>query len=79
MSIVKMKKIRLFAVRSQKDTLLDELMHLGCVEFSEPEGIVKDPAVFELVKKETSELEQLRAQQVELTHALDFLDHYAPS
>ena len=79
MSIVKMKKIRLFAVRSQKEALLNDLLHLGCVEFSEPAAIVKEPAVFDLVKKESSELERLRSQQAELARALEFLDHYAPA
>jgi len=36
MAIVKMKKIRLLAVRSQKEELLRELMLIGCVEVSEP-------------------------------------------
>ncbi len=76
--IVQMKKIRLFAVRLQKDALLSELMHLGCVEFSEPASMVKDPEALTLVKKETSDLERLRSEQAELTRALDFLDHYAP-
>ena len=79
MSIVKMKKIRLFAVRSQKDALLSELMHLGCVEFSEPESLVREPEVFSLVKKESSELERFRSEHTELQRALDFMDQYAPT
>ncbi len=79
MAIVKMKKIRLFAVRAQKDALLSELMHLGCVEFSEPETSVIAPEVFELVSKESSELERYRSDQTDLLRALDYLDHYAPA
>jgi V/A-type H+-transporting ATPase subunit I len=36
MAIVKMKKLQLAAVQSQRDEILRELMLLGCVEISEP-------------------------------------------
>ena len=42
MAIVKMKKLRLMAVRSSKEALLRELIRQGCVEFSELEGEVQD-------------------------------------
>ena len=35
MAIVKMKKLRLMVIRSEKDRLLRDLERLGCVEFSE--------------------------------------------
>ena len=35
MAIVKMKKLRLLAVRDSKEELLKELIRFGCVEFSE--------------------------------------------
>ena len=38
MAIEKMKKLRLMAVRGQKEELLRELLQLGCVEVSEPES-----------------------------------------
>ena len=37
MAIVKMKKLRLMAVRDQKEKLLKDLMVFGCVELREPE------------------------------------------
>ena len=38
MAIVKMKKLRLMAVRNQKEELLKQLMIFGCVELREPEN-----------------------------------------
>ena len=35
MAIVRMKKLRLMAARSEKECLLRELERFGCVEFSE--------------------------------------------
>ena len=37
MSIVKMKRIRLIALAEDRDALLSSLLHVGCVEISEPE------------------------------------------
>ena len=50
MAIVKMKKLRLMAIRSETDQLLRELERFGCVEFSEldealtEEGLVHESA-----------------------------------
>ena len=41
MAILKMKKLRLMAVRSRKDELLRELIRHGCVEFSELEDQIQ--------------------------------------
>ena len=56
MAIVKMKKLRLMAIRSNKDALLKELICKGCVEFSEIEGEVQDSDFKELLKRESSSL-----------------------
>ena len=37
MAIVKMKKLRVMTMASQRDELLRGLLHLGCVEISEPD------------------------------------------
>ena len=42
MAIVKMKKLRLMAIRSEKDSLLRELERIGCVEFSELDESLAD-------------------------------------
>ena len=44
MAIVEMKKLRVMAMASQRDELLRGLLHLGCVEISEPDGKLADPA-----------------------------------
>lgn len=78
MSIVKMKKIMLTAVRSQKEELLRELMMLGCLEVSEPEALLCDPGISMLVQRETSELEKYRGQRARIAQALNVIKHYAP-
>ena len=39
MSIVKMKHLRLFAMDADREELLRQLQHLGCVEIREPDQI----------------------------------------
>jgi V/A-type H+-transporting ATPase subunit I len=78
MSIVKMKKIRLTAVRSQKEELLRELMLLGCVEISEPEELLCDPQIARLTQRETGELEKYRGLGARIAQALNVIGHYAP-
>lgn len=78
MAIEKMKKLRLMAVRSQKEELLRELMILGCVQITEPEEEMADPAISAVVKRESSELMRYRAQFASLTHAVELLGKYAP-
>ena len=43
MAIVKMKKLRVIALRQQRDDLMRQLLRLGCVEVQEPEGMLSDP------------------------------------
>lgn len=76
--IVRMKKIRLYAVRSQKEDLLSDLMRLGCVELSEPASLLNDPELLSMLKNETSDLEIYRSEHQSLIQALELLDQYAP-
>ncbi|NLT40206.1 MAG: V-type ATP synthase subunit I [Clostridiales bacterium] len=78
MSIVKMKKIVLTAVRSQKDELLRELMLLGCLELAEPEALLSDPRVAMIARPESSELEKYRDYSARITQALNIIRQYAP-
>ena len=74
MAIVKMKKLRLLAVRDSKEELLKELIRHGCVEFSE-----LDPGdAGDLLRPESSELSALKTRHATLVHAIALLDHYAP-
>lgn len=78
MAILKMKKLRLMVVRSQKDALLRELIRLGCVEFSEIDALVQGSEIEGLVKRESSKVMSYRSQQAALVHASGLLDKYAP-
>ncbi len=73
MAIVKMKKLQLMVVRSQKDSLLDKLTRLGCVQISEMDEI---PAG---LKNESSAAVEAKAEQTAFLSALKVLDRYAPA
>ncbi len=77
MSIVAMKKLRLIAVKSQREDILRDLMLLGCVEVSEP-AETPDDGVLHRKGSGESDLQQSRARQGELLQALRELDRYAP-
>ena len=79
MAIVKMKKLRLMAIRSNKDALLKELICKGCVEFSEIEGEVQDSDFKELLKRESSGLMTFKSQHMALVNAVGILDRYSPA
>ncbi|MCR5135992.1 MAG: V-type ATP synthase subunit I [Oscillospiraceae bacterium] len=74
MAIVKMKKLRLMAIRSEKDALLRDLERLGCVEFSEPDEALAEEGLV----RESSDALTLRNQQNTLLNALGLLDRYVP-
>ena len=78
MAIVKMKKLRLAAVRSDKDALLNELIRRGCVEFSEIEDEVSASEVGALFRREDTSGMSLRSDHSVLTHAIELLDRYVP-
>lgn len=78
MAILKMKKLRLIAVRSRKRELLRELTKLGCVEFSELGDEIREADGGELLRSEGSELLRLRAEHNSLTHAIALLNKYVP-
>ena len=78
MAIVKMKKLRLMAVRSDKEELLRELLRHGCVEISEPEAL-SDEALGASLKRESSRQMTWRSRQQDLQNALTVLGRYAPA
>ena len=41
--IVKMKKLRVIAMADERKRLMDGLLHLGCMEISEPADKLADP------------------------------------
>jgi V/A-type H+-transporting ATPase subunit I len=75
MAIVKMKKLRLVAVRSKKDALLRELIQHGCVEFSEME---EPPVDEDLIRRSDSKLMGFKTRLASVNHAVDLLNRYSP-
>ena len=78
MAIVKMKRLRLVGMRSDRETLLSLLQKLGCVEISEPDTDLTDPDRAALVKPDGGELARRKEQQLLLGSALTALKKYAP-
>lgn len=74
-----MKKLRLIAVRSQREEILRELMLLGCVEVSEPAEEPADVLLGSLRREEGGASGKRRADQTTILNALRVLDKYAPA
>ena len=74
--ILKMKKLRLIAVNSQRDDILRELMLLGCVEIDQPSADAAGLAG--LQKAGGGDLGIYRNQRTQLVNAIKLLDKYAP-
>ena len=79
MSIVKMKHLRLFAMAADREELLRQLQHLGCVEIREPDQELSDPAWAGFARVDDTALADTRAKADRLRAALDLLNHYAPA
>ena len=62
MAIVKMKKIRLLALRSERDELLKELMLLGCVEISEPAAALADEEIASVFRRSAGPTAQVKGE-----------------
>lgn len=78
MSIVKMKRIRLVGLLSERDDLIHELLLGGCVEISdlpEADGEARLPVLAGAID---SRLSELRSRQVSVKSAIEILDKYAP-
>lgn len=78
MAIVKMKRLRLVAVRTQREELLRELMLLGCVEISQPEAIPDDSEYAGILSKEPAGWYERKSDYEELLWGISLLDKYAP-
>lgn len=73
MSIVKMKHIRLFGMAADRETLLRQLQHLGCVEISEPTDKLADPDWAALTRVDDAGLALVKADAALLNAALNTL------
>ena len=73
-----MKKLRLIAVRSQREALLQDLMLLGCVEVSEPASEPEEEILRTLTRSSGEAAMERHAEQTKILNALKVLDQYAP-
>ncbi len=78
MAIVKMKRLRLYAMRSQKEELLLALQKLGAVELREPTDTMNTPGAEALLHRERDSAPELRTDYTALLQSLRLLDRYAP-
>ena len=78
MAIVKMKRLRLLAMRTDREELLRRLQALGCVEVDEPEIDLADPDWSALTRPDGDGLARAREASARLTGALAILDRSAP-
>ena len=79
MAIVKMKRLRLFGMQSDRDSLFRHLQKLGCVEIDEPAIDLTDPDWAALAKPDGRDLAKVREQNNLLNNALEILKKYAPA
>ena len=76
MAIVKMKKLRVIAMADHREELLKGLLKLGCVEISEPDEKLADPAWAALLKRGTSALAETRTELADVNTALAAIKRY---
>ncbi|MCI8594274.1 MAG: V-type ATP synthase subunit I [Oscillospiraceae bacterium] len=79
MSIVKMRRLRLFAMLEDRDALLHELQHLGCVEIGEAAEKLTEEQWEGLSRSGGVELDKFRGERAALTAALDALNAHVPT
>lgn len=78
MAIVKMKRLRVIALAEQRDELLSRLLHVGCVEVTEPEDHLTDPEWMALLNRDTGAQGAVKAQVTAVQTAMTALNKYAP-
>lgn len=78
MAIVKMKRLRVIALAEQRDELLSRLLHIGCVEVTEPEAKLTDPEWTALLNRDNGEQGAMKAKATAINAALTALNQYAP-
>ena len=70
-----MKKLRVIALADRREALLQGLLHLGCVQISEPD--TSDPAWSALLSRGTSALAETRTEIADVNTALTAIKRYA--
>lgn len=78
MSIVKMKRLRLFALASDRDEMFVKLQSFGCVEVSDQSDKLTDAEWSTLVRPQSSDYAGNKAKSDKIEAALDALNKFAP-
>lgn len=78
MSIVKMRRLRLLAMMEDREALMREIQHLGCLEIDEPAERMTQQDWKGLRRLDSVELEKLKGETEALKTALRTLDDYVP-
>lgn len=78
MAIVKMKRLHMLALESDRDELFDKLQRLGCLEVAEQSDRLSDPEWAGLVTRNESLLARQQEQLDRTAEALKLLDRFAP-
>ncbi len=78
MAIVRMKKLSVMAMASDREKLMRQLLRLGCVEIREPDQKLADPEWNALLKRGTSDLLEKKSAAADVNSALGALQKYAP-
>ncbi len=78
MSIIRMKRLRVIAMDSDRRELLRELQKLGCVEISNPSDSGLLDGASEILKLDEPDHQALRSNAQSVKAALDALSKYAP-
>ena len=76
MSIVKMRRLRLIAMREDRDALLKDIQRLGCLEIDEPAG---DEVQAGWNRLDNAALERLRGQAELVNDAVKLLNESVPT
>lgn len=72
-----MKKLHVIAMADRREELLKGLLHLGCVEISEPGEVLADPRWASLFQRSGSSLTERKGQLTDVNTALDAIKQYA--
>ena len=60
MAIVKMKRIRLLALAEDREALLSGLLHVGCVQVSEPTEDLAGEGCGSLLRRDATDLARVK-------------------
>ena len=78
MSIVKMKRLRLFAMGADQAPMLARLQKLGCVQIDQPQEKLHDPQWAGLVRLDSVQMDETEALHSRMKAALAALNETAP-